>query len=91
MQIRIDPLLDKQLRKLRRANPQLSKRIQKQLQLFQANPKQKSLRVHKLSGKLKNMWSISITKSIRMTYLLLDNDEAYFFKLGTHEEVYKRN
>ncbi len=89
MDIRLDEKLRKELKIINKKNPQLARQIQKQLKLFKENPKHKSLRTHKLSGDLKNMWSISITKAIRMAYLL-DGDEAYFYDIGTHDEVYRK-
>ena len=68
----------------------LSKKIRKQLSLFEENPKHPSLRTHKLTGNLKNHWSISITKSVRMVYILEKKDLAFFIDMGTHEEVYKK-
>lgn len=90
MNIRLDSKLKKELEKIQKNNPQLSKRIEKQLALFVINPQHPSLRVHKLSGELKNIWSISISKGIRMTYLQ-NGDEVYLFDIGTHDEVYKKN
>lgn len=89
MNIRLDSKLKKELEKIRKNNLQLTKRIEKQLALFTTNPKYPSLRVHKLSGELENIWSISISKDVRMTYLQ-SRDEAYFFDIGTHDEVYKK-
>lgn len=89
MRIKIDSGLEKKLTKIKKNNPQLAKRIQKQLKLFSSNPKLKSLRIHKLSGELKDMWSLSVTKSVRMKYFQFDN-EALFFEIGTHDEVYRK-
>lgn len=89
MQIRLDEKLQKELEEINRKDPKFSNRIKKQLTLFTLDPRHKSLRVHKLSGELDNMWSISITKSIRMAYLQ-SGDEAYFFDIGTHDEVYRK-
>lgn len=89
MQVRFSEELRKELVKIRRRDPKLIKRIEKQLALFIQDPTHISLRLHKLSGKLDNMWSISITRSIRMVYLLFDND-TYFVDIGIHDEVYKK-
>ena len=72
---------------IRKKDPKFYKKIKKQLILFQQNPYHRSLRTHKLTGKLKNVWSISISKSIRMLYI--DSDSYYFIQIGTHDEVYK--
>lgn len=90
MQVKLDEKLKKELEKIKKQNSKLFQRVEKQLALFAINPKPKhpSLRVHKLSGEFENMRSISITGSIRMTYLQT-NDEAHFFDIGTHDEVYR--
>lgn len=89
MYIRIDEKLQEELKVIDKKNPKLARQVQKQLRLFKENPKHKSLRIHKLSGELKNMWSITITKAIRTAYLL-EGDEAYFYDIGTHDEVYRK-
>lgn len=70
-----------------KTNRTLYDRIQKQIKLFQISPTHPSLRLHKLSGKSSNVWSVSITKSIRALYTI-ENQDAYFFDIGTHDEVY---
>lgn len=90
MQIRLTDALKKDLAKIKRSDSKLAGRIEKQLALFASNPTHPSLRLHKLAGKLENMWSISITKSIRMIYILMDHDGAYFFDMGSHDEVYRK-
>ncbi len=89
MDFEISPDLDESLRKIKTKDKQLAKKIEKQLNLFQQNHLHPSLRIHKLSGNLENMWSISIDKSLRMLFFL-DSSGAYFFDLGTHDQVYKR-
>lgn len=89
MRIRLDEKLQKEIQEIGKKDSKLFKRIQKQLSLFATDPRHKSLRVHKLSGDLEDMWSISITKDLRMTYLQ-NGDEAYFFDIGTHDEVYRK-
>ena len=90
MRIGYSPKVLKRLRKIKQKDSKLAKRIEKQLSLLQKNPKHHSLRLHELGGNLDNLWSISITKSIRMVYRHLEEDIAYFVKIGTHEEVYER-
>lgn len=63
--------------------------IEKKLILFKNDIYHPSLRRHKLSGELDNLWSISINKSIRMVYLELEN-EFYFVDIGTHDQVYRK-
>jgi addiction module RelE/StbE family toxin len=90
MHIKLSPLVVKELTKIKQKDKKLAERIRKQLLLFSINPKHPSLRIHKLTGSMNNMWSISVSLSIRMVYKLLDKDSAYFVDIGTHEEVYKK-
>ncbi len=88
MDFEISPDLDKELRKIKSRDRQLAQKIEKQLSLFQLNHLHPSLRIHKLSGNLDNIWSISVSRNLRMLFFL-DSSGAYFFDLGTHDEVYK--
>ena len=90
MEIRLSREIDQYLKKIKKKDKKLFKRIVKQFALFKIDPKHRSLRVHKLSGRLKNYWSISISKDIRIIYFLRREDEAYFFDIGTHDEVYRK-
>jgi addiction module RelE/StbE family toxin len=83
-------LVVKELAKIKQNDKKLSERIHKQLLLFSSNPKHPSLRVHKLTGSMNNIWSISVSMSIRMVYKLIDKETTYFIDIGTHEEVYKK-
>ncbi len=78
-----------ELKKIKQKQPQLFKKIQKQLRLFHVNIKHPSLRTHKLKGKLDNTWSISVEGNFRLIYTIKDN-EAIFFKIGNHDEVYRK-
>lgn len=78
-----------ELKKIKSKQPQRFKKIQKQLKLFSKNKKHPSLRTHKLKGNLDNSWSISIEGNFRLIYTL-KNNEALFFKIGNHDEVYRK-
>lgn len=90
MKVKLSPLVQKEILLIHKKDKRLALRIEKQLLLFSQNPKHASLRTHKLSGNLDNMWSISITMSIRMVYLLKEKDLALFVKIGTHGQVYSK-
>lgn len=82
--------VQRQLKEINKKDQKLSKKIYKQLILFLNNPKHPSLRTHKLLGRMKNQYSISISQGFRMTYIL-SGEKAHFTKIGTHDEVYKSN
>lgn len=85
--IQLHPAVTLKIKQIRKKDLILYKRIKKQLSIFQQNPHHRSLRTHKLTGKLKDVWSISIDKNIRMLYI--DTDCYYFIQIGTHDEVYR--
>lgn len=78
-----------ELKKIKQKQPLLFKKIQKQLKLFKENIKHPSLRTHKLKGNLVNTWSISIEGNVRLIYSI-KKKEAIFFKIGNHDEVYRK-
>lgn len=91
MKIDFSPLCQKRLSSIKTKNVTLFNKVAKQLKLFQLQPDHPSLRLHKLSGKLEDTWSISVTRSIRMIfYYRRVNGEkhAVFITIGTHEQVY---
>ena len=87
--INFNPETLKHLNDIRKMDNKFYKRILKQLNLLRQNPKAKSLRLHKVSLEVKNSWSISINKSFRMIYTETE-EEYYFYKIGTHDEVYRK-
>ena len=88
MNAKLSPVIQKEILDLNKKNPKLVAKIQKQIALFEENPKHPSLRTHKLSGNLDNMWSISINMSIRMIYVKIDETSVLFVRIGKHDEIY---
>lgn len=84
------PLVVKDLEKIYKKNKKLFQQIEKQITRFEQNPKHPSLRTHKLTGNMKNLWSISISEGYRMVYILLDEGTALFVKIGTHAQIYSQ-
>jgi len=78
-----------ELKKIKQKQPLLFKKLQKQLKIFKEDVKHPSLRTHKLKGKLANTWSISVEGNVRLIYTI-KNNEAIFFKIGSHDEVYRK-
>jgi len=90
MIIKFAPKIKKSLVKIKSKNPKLFWLIDKQIQLFQSNPKHPSLRIHKLSGKYSDLWSLTITSGIRILYRTPEKDIIYFTAIGTHDQVYRK-
>lgn len=93
MRLKLSNTVIKDLQKIKLKDIKLFRAVEKHLTIFKADPTHPSLRLHKLSGKYQDTWSISITRKIRMIYILLheeQEDSAYFVDIGTHDEVYKK-
>jgi len=88
MKISFATRLKEELVKIKQKKPNLFRKIQKQLKLFREDPKYPSLKNHRLTGPLKKSYSISIEGNIRMIYHI-DEDEAIFSSIGTHDQVYR--
>ncbi len=67
---------------------ELEERFFKKLEEFINNPFSPGLRTHKLSGKLKDLWSFSIDYDLRVIFFFEGKDRAVFVSIGTHDEVY---
>jgi addiction module RelE/StbE family toxin len=61
---------------------------EKKEKLFRKNPKEKSLKTHKLTGKLNNYYSFSIDFQYRIIFEIVSKKEVWFLSVGTHE-IYK--
>jgi addiction module RelE/StbE family toxin len=71
-----------------KGNAVLEARFWEKLEIFRNNPFDQRLRTHKLSGRLKDLWSFSIEYDLRIVFSFLEGDRALFIEIGTHEEVY---
>ena len=60
----------------------------KKEEIFRKNPLHSSLRLHELHGKLKNLWSISITSNYRIIFERMENGDIVFVSIGKHD-IYK--
>ena len=70
-------------------HPELERQYLKTLQLLEANPFHPSLRLHRLSGRLADLHSVSITLSYRITLeFLVDGEEIIPVDVGDHDTVY---
>ncbi len=76
------PAFIKDLRKLDAIS---SEHATKTENFFQKNPLHPSLRLHPLKGKLHGLWSISVTKGIRIVFERMENGEVVFLSIGKHD------
>lgn len=60
----------------------------KKIRLFWKNPDDTSLKTHKLTGKLQNHWSFSLSYHLRIMFRFSGEDIVEFIDIGGHE-IYK--
>lgn len=69
-------------------NRQLEEKFWERVGVFTNNPHDPSLRTHKLSGKLKGLWSFSVEYDIRVVFSFVGSNRAVFEDIGNHDAVY---
>jgi len=80
---------EKRLRKFIKKHPELLSQYEKTIRLLEVNPHHPSLRLHRLSGKLSDIHSVSINISYRITLeLIFTEKEIIPVEIGSHDEVY---
>ncbi len=62
----------------------IQKKALKAEKFFRANPFHPSIRLHKLQGKLKDYWSISLDRKHRIIFLVEQNGNIIFISIGKH-------
>ena len=71
-------------------HPTLRDQYLKTLQLMELNIHHPSLRLHKLSGSLSGLSSVSINVSYRITLeLIIQDHDIILVNVGSHDEVYR--
>lgn len=79
----------KRAAKFFKKHPELIGQYEKTLKLLELNPYHPSLRIHPLKGKLKELHSVSINISYRLTIELIIQEKTIIpVYIGTHDEVY---
>jgi len=72
-----------------RRHPNMRRRYEKTLELLEINPFHPSLRLHKLKGRLSDLYSASIDLSYRITIEFLIQDNTIIpVNVGPHDDVY---
>jgi mRNA interferase YafQ len=75
-------------KKIIKQNPQLKEKLAKSLKIFQKEPFHPTLKTHKLSGELIDLYAFSIGYDCRVVFKFMRQDEALLITLGPHDKVY---
>jgi addiction module RelE/StbE family toxin len=88
-QFKVSRNFEKKLKKFIKKNPEFKTILKEKLQILQENPFDPRLRAHKLSGNLKDFYSIWLTYEYRIVIkIYLKEKLIEFYTIGTHDEVY---
>jgi proteic killer suppression protein len=80
---------EKRAKKFIKKHPELFSQYEKTLKLLEINPSHPSLKLHRLEGKLSDLYSVSINISYRITLeFYIFDDEIILINVGSHNEVY---
>jgi len=71
-----------------KGNENLERKFRTKLAQFRENPFDQSLKTHKLSGKLKDLWSFSLEYDQRILFYFTQEGKAVFVDIGNHNQVY---
>ena len=81
----VDVLYSKGFKKQHAALPDdIKRKAAKAVGFFMENVLHPSLRIHKLSGKLKGLWSISIDRRCRIIMRPMKDNTYLFISIGDH-------
>lgn len=86
-EIYFTPTFKKKLKNFLKKYPELEIEIEKKLEILSSDPFHPVLKIHKLSGKLKNEWSIWLTYEYRIL-LIIEGNKIFLTNIGVHDEVY---
>ncbi len=78
-------------KKFFKIHPELKDRFQSIIEILRKDPKNTSLRIHRLGGKLKGLHAISLTYKYRITLIIRFTKKAIILvDIGSHDEVYRK-
>ena len=83
-----DQAFKKKYKKIFTLNAELKKSFWEAITSFSQNPFDPKLRTHKLTGKLKGLWSFSVSYNCRVIFRFISDHEVLLIDIGSHDEVY---
>ncbi|MFH0975388.1 MAG: plasmid stabilization protein [Spirochaetota bacterium] len=79
----------KRAAKFAKKHPELISQYEKTLKLLELNPNHPSLRLHKLHGRMSELYSVSINISYRISIdFLIEDNKVIPIDIGSHDEIY---
>lgn len=78
---------EKKLAKFYKKDKESFTRIVKTLKVFKENPDYPALKLHKITGKKIQVWSMFVTRDIRIIFRYI-KEGIQLIDIGSHDEVY---
>ena len=75
-------------KKIEKHSKKIKNEFKKRIQLFVLDVNNSILKTHKLSGKLKYLWSFNVTGDIRVVFDKSQKDIIILVDIGTHSDLY---
>lgn len=88
IKVSFDDSFKRTFKKRIKENKNLENKFKMGLEIFINNPFDSRLKTHKLSGKLKDLWSFTIEYDQRVIFYFTEDDKAVFIDIGNHNQVY---
>ncbi len=80
---------EKRAKQFFKLHPELIQRYQKVLYIMKSNPYHPSLRLHKLKGNLKKLYSLSIDLKHKIILdIVIEDKMIILVDIGAHDDVY---
>ncbi len=87
MEIYSSSRFGRELKRLSKRDEKLTTEINSRIALLKTEPQHSSLRLHKLTGRESEEWSITIKRNIRLIFRYIP-DGILLTDIGSHDEVY---
>jgi addiction module RelE/StbE family toxin len=88
MQIEFSVRFLKSFKKLVSRRPEVAISVLQKVLLFSSDPFSPSLALHKLKGRLNDVWSFSVENDVRIIVDREDPNKVVFVDIGSHDQVY---
>lgn len=88
MEIGFSPSFKRIFKKKIKGRKELEERYWANVGIFTNDPFSRVLKTHKLSGRLRELWSFSVEYNVRVIFFFEGKDKAVFVDIGSHDEVY---
>ena len=75
-------------KKIKKYSKKIQSEFKNRIELFVLDIHNPILKIHKLSGKLKDLWSFNISGDVRLVFDKSQKDVIILVDIGSHSELY---